>query len=305
MTMSAVTACRCARVRCGRRDALWALALAPRRVRRCAVVADRLRNSPTNLPPGGEGEIIVHSPTSGTPRSTEPEPGHHHRHAARGADRDNDRSGRRSDDPCARQWNGLHPRRVQLHLQRPRVPLRTLWITVKVKVKSRGTVTSLHHEGGRAKAAERRAPRATPAGAGQRQTRAVRPAELSARAVQRRRHARHAGGLASLRAHDHARAQPDPDRRRSPSRCPRTALQSAAGLDRDPPLSPSARWRTSARSSSKRISAPASVVGVATVTVNEPAPRNVFTRTVPVFNLVPAQGEPARFGFEVSGRSRS
>jgi hypothetical protein len=45
---------------------------------------------------------------------------------------------------------------------------------------------------------------------------------------------------------------------------------------------------------------PETAVGVARVTINEP---NVFggviTETVPVFNLVPAPGEPARFGLEV------
>ena len=44
-----------------------------------------------------------------------------------------------------------------------------------------------------------------------------------------------------------------------------------------------------------------SVVGVATVTGNEPKQLHVFTQTVPVFNLVPSRGEPARFGFEVLG----
>ena len=44
-----------------------------------------------------------------------------------------------------------------------------------------------------------------------------------------------------------------------------------------------------------------SVVGVATVTAFEPI-AGVITKTVPVFNLVPAQGEPARFGFEVIGK---
>src|ERR1041385_774063 len=47
---------------------------------------------------------------------------------------------------------------------------------------------------------------------------------------------------------------------------------------------------------------PESVVGVATVTADEPISLKVFTRTVPVFNLVPAPGEPARFGFEVAGK---
>ncbi len=43
------------------------------------------------------------------------------------------------------------------------------------------------------------------------------------------------------------------------------------------------------------------VVGVATVVAWEPVAKLV-TKTVPVFNLVPAQGEPARFGFEVIGK---
>ncbi len=47
---------------------------------------------------------------------------------------------------------------------------------------------------------------------------------------------------------------------------------------------------------------PSSVIGVATVTGNEPFNVHVFTRTVPVFNLVPGHGEPARFGFEVLGK---
>ncbi len=45
-----------------------------------------------------------------------------------------------------------------------------------------------------------------------------------------------------------------------------------------------------------------SVVGVATVTANEPKQLGEFSQTVPIFNLVPAQGEPARFGFEVFGK---
>ncbi|HTZ64056.1 MAG TPA: hypothetical protein VMB51_08125 [Solirubrobacteraceae bacterium] len=44
-----------------------------------------------------------------------------------------------------------------------------------------------------------------------------------------------------------------------------------------------------------------SVVGVATVVAYEPL-THIIPKTVPVFNLVPAEGEPARFGFEVIGR---
>ena len=44
-----------------------------------------------------------------------------------------------------------------------------------------------------------------------------------------------------------------------------------------------------------------SVVGVATVVAHEPIAK-VILRTVPVFNLVPSQGEPARLGFEVIGK---
>jgi len=46
---------------------------------------------------------------------------------------------------------------------------------------------------------------------------------------------------------------------------------------------------------------PSSVIGVATVFAREPIV-SFIQKTVPVFNLEPAQGEPARFGFDVAGK---
>ncbi len=45
----------------------------------------------------------------------------------------------------------------------------------------------------------------------------------------------------------------------------------------------------------------ASAVGVASVTLNEPGPIGLTRFAVPVFNLAPARGEPARFGIMVAG----
>ena len=42
-----------------------------------------------------------------------------------------------------------------------------------------------------------------------------------------------------------------------------------------------------------------SAIGVAVVTLNEPAQFHNITRSVPLWNLQPARGEPARFGFEI------
>ncbi|HET7510666.1 MAG TPA: hypothetical protein VFJ65_10505 [Solirubrobacterales bacterium] len=46
---------------------------------------------------------------------------------------------------------------------------------------------------------------------------------------------------------------------------------------------------------------PETAIGVATVTIDEPANLKVVTVPVPLFNLEPAFGEPVRFGFEVDG----
>jgi hypothetical protein len=54
--------------------------------------------------------------------------------------------------------------------------------------------------------------------------------------------------------------------------------------------------------SETNLCAPDSVVGIAAVTADEPKFLKTFTRMVPVFNLVPSHGEPARLGFEVAGR---
>jgi hypothetical protein len=47
--------------------------------------------------------------------------------------------------------------------------------------------------------------------------------------------------------------------------------------------------------------APDTAIGVAVVTIDEPATLELTTLPVPLFNLAPGEGEPARFGFEASG----
>ncbi len=44
-----------------------------------------------------------------------------------------------------------------------------------------------------------------------------------------------------------------------------------------------------------------SAIGVATVTVNEPADLHFTTLVAPIFNMVPREGEPVRFGFKAAG----
>jgi hypothetical protein len=46
---------------------------------------------------------------------------------------------------------------------------------------------------------------------------------------------------------------------------------------------------------------PGTVVGVALITANEPKNKGAYTLPVPLFNLVPQVGEPARFGFMIIG----
>jgi hypothetical protein len=55
----------------------------------------------------------------------------------------------------------------------------------------------------------------------------------------------------------------------------------------------------SAQINSRNECGPNSAVGVAVVTLNEPSHAGLTTRSVPVFNIVPAPGEPARLGFFV------
>ena len=44
---------------------------------------------------------------------------------------------------------------------------------------------------------------------------------------------------------------------------------------------------------------PEAAVGVASVTVNDPGAKGAFTALVPLFNVTPGPGEPARFGFRI------
>lgn len=104
------------------------------------------------------------------------------------------------------------------------------------------------------------------------------------------------------------------ERRRGPEEGPENAdalpaLPKDARFDLPPGLigNPTAMPRCSAAAFNSKTSGltnacPAdTAVGVAMVTFDEPANRKLETLTVPVFNLEPAAGEPARFGFFAAG----
>jgi hypothetical protein len=104
------------------------------------------------------------------------------------------------------------------------------------------------------------------------------------------------------------------ERRRGPEEGPENAdalpaLPKDARFDLPPGLigNPTAIPRCSAAAFNSKASGltnacPAdTAVGVAMVTFDEPANRKLETLTVPVFNLEPAVGEPARFGFFAAG----
>ena len=92
---------------------------------------------------------------------------------------------------------------------------------------------------------------------------------------------------------------------RTPAALPRNfRFQLPLGLIGDPQATEqcsSAAFAAHAPVSEVNLCPPGSVVGVATVTLDEPETVHVNTITDPVFNLTPSQGEPARFGFEALG----
>jgi hypothetical protein len=76
------------------------------------------------------------------------------------------------------------------------------------------------------------------------------------------------------------------------------------GLIGDPQATeqcPSSEFEAHKPVSEVNLCPPGSVVGVASVTIDEPKTVKVVTLAVPLFNLVPSEGEPARFGFDPLG----
>ena len=80
------------------------------------------------------------------------------------------------------------------------------------------------------------------------------------------------------------------------------ALPLAGGADRQPERFPQCtdeQFFAAAESGVANLCPPQSAIGVAAVTVNEPSFLGVGEIPVPLFNLKPHIGEPARFGFNV------
>jgi hypothetical protein len=93
--------------------------------------------------------------------------------------------------------------------------------------------------------------------------------------------------------------------KRQPAALPRNlSFQLPLGLVGDPQATaqcPTADFVAHAAVSEVDQCPPDTVVGVANVTIDEPEVVHVISLTVPVFNLVPSKGEPARFGIEALG----
>ena len=92
---------------------------------------------------------------------------------------------------------------------------------------------------------------------------------------------------------------------RSVSRYPREEYPGrfAPGLDRQPHPVPACSFAEfyGELGLSANSCPPQTVVGIAAITIDEPILNGVLTTKEPIFNLEPAYGEPARFGFAVLG----
>ena len=112
------------------------------------MVAGQAEVVPTNLPPGGEGQIIVAVSNLGdAPVNGANSAGDDHRQAARGADGDGDIGPVKSESEV--EMLAVEPPvpPLQLHVRRDPQPLRTAAVTIKVKVEEPpGTVTTLPNE---------------------------------------------------------------------------------------------------------------------------------------------------------------